>query len=335
MKTGNLIAALLLFAASHSHAAENSTGSTTEDTNEITRLLEMRLGNDNFAKPVKTPIEGIYQTQFGSNYAYLTHDGRFLFMGNLMDLEQGVNLTKLAKSKINVPATIPLESKNKWRAGKPQMTELLKSRFGIDNVSEPVNTPVDSIYQTEINSNIAYLTEDGRYVFMANLIDLERGLNLTEVAKRKVVKAEMNLFATEDKALFPAKGPEKAVINIFTDTSCSTCKKLFEEVPKLQEAGISIRYLPFPDQGLKGPGYRTLRRVWCSKDKAKALTIGKGLAAGALPAGNCDDGNLVDKGHALGLKVGVVGTPAIFKQNGEQIRGYVPYQKLIPRVLNN
>jgi thiol:disulfide interchange protein DsbC len=83
------------------------------------------------------------------------------------------------------------------------------------------------------------------------------GLNLAVIAKRGVVEAEMKIFATEDKALFPAEGTEKAVINIFTDTSCSSCKKLFLEVPKLQQAGILVQYLPFPDDGINGPGYGT------------------------------------------------------------------------------
>ncbi len=103
----------------------------------------------------------------------------------------------------------------------------------------------------------------------------------------------------------------------------------------MQKAGISVHYLPFPDDGKKGPGYATLKQVWCAEDKAKALTIGKGLAVGNLPEGNCDDSSLVDKSYALAKSIGVIGTPAIFKQNGEHIKGYVPYQDLIPRILTN
>jgi len=46
-------------------------------------------------------------------------------------------------------------------------------------------------------------------------------------------------------------------------------------------------------------------------------------------------GKFVDVGYALGNKVGVKGTPSLFKSNGESIEGYVPYQELIPMVLNN
>lgn len=170
---------------------------------------------------------------------------------------------------------------------------------------------------------------------MGNLIDLELGQNFTDIARRKMVRAEMNRFATENKAIFPATGEEKAVIDIFTDPSCSACTKLFLEVPQLQAAGISVQYLPYADEGLGSPGYNTLKQIWCSEDKAKALTIGKGVLEGTLPGGNCADGNLVDTGQDLGNRVGVVGTPAIFKRNGAQIKGYVQYEELIPLILKN
>ena len=309
--------------------------STPVDLGKITKLLKMRLNSDNVTNPVKTPVEGIYQIQFGRNYAYLADEGRYLFMADLIDLEQDQNLTNNAKRKVKAPADKPLSVEVAGIAENRKMTDLLKLRLGSSAVSKPVKTPVEGIYQTRFGINFAYLTRNGRYVFMGNLIDLERGQNLTDIAKRVVVKGELNQFATEDKAIFPAKGEEKAVINVFTDTSCITCKKLFVEVPKLQDAGISVQYLPFPDEGPGSPGYQTLKQVWCAEDKAKALTIGKGLEDGILPAGNCLDANLVDESYALGKKLGVIGTPAIFKQNGEHIKGYVPYQELIPRVLKN
>ena len=310
-------------------------GSTSHDNNKITQLFRMRLGSDKVSDPLKTPIDGIYQTQFGKNYAYLASDGRYAFLGDLIDLEQDQNLTNNARREIEAPAPNTVATEISGNSTSRKMTDLLKLRLGDNTVSEPVKTPVDGIYQAISGLKFAYLTKDGRYAFVGRLIDLEQGLDLTDIAKRELVKAEMNLFASEDKAIFPAIGAEKAVINIFTDTSCYTCKKLFAEIPNLQAAGISIQYLPFPDEGLNSPGYETLRQVWCAKDRAKALTIGKGLEAGSLPAGNCIDGDLVDKAYALGNRVGVVGTPAIFKQNGKQIKGYVPYQQLIPKILSN
>lgn len=216
-----------------------------------------------------------------------------------------------------------------------KMTELLRLRLGNSDFSDPVETPMAGIYQTQLGKNYGYLSEDGRYLFVGNLIDLQTGQNLTDIAKRKTTKFEIDRLAIEDMAVFPATGEEKAVLNVFTDTSCQYCRKLHAEISNLQDAGISVHYIPYPRGGSQGPGYQTLKQVWCAEDRAGALTIGKDLASGDLPAGDCEASVLVDDGYKLGNRVGVTGTPTLIKSNGEIITGYVPYLELIPKVLNN
>jgi len=233
------------------------------------------------------------------------------------------------------PAIEPIQQTVNTASAEDNMTRLLRLRIGNRTIPDPVKTPVEGIYQTQIGGQYGYLTQNGRYVFVGELIDLETGQNLTGLAKGKTTLTELNKVALADKVIFPAKGEEKAVLNIFTDTSCPYCKKLHEEVGKLQDAGISVHYLPYPRGGQQGPGYQTLKQVWCAEDKPKAMNIAKGVETGDLPAADCEKGKFVDQGHALGIKVGVSGTPSLFKSNGENIQGYVPYQELIPRVLNN
>jgi len=216
-----------------------------------------------------------------------------------------------------------------------KMTALLKKRLRSSQISDPVVTPLAGLFEIQFGTDFGYLSENGRYIIVGNLIDLETGQNLTNITKGKTALAAINKFALEDKAVFPAIGEEKAVLNIFTDTSCPYCKKLHAEVPNLQAAGISVHYLPFPRGGSRGPGYATLKQVWCASDRAKAMNIAKGFEQGDLPVGDCANAELVDKGYALGNRAGVTGTPALYKSNGEIIQGYVPYQELIPRVLNN
>ena len=215
------------------------------------------------------------------------------------------------------------------------MTNLLRLRLGNKAVSDPVKTPLDGIYQTQFGNQFGYLSEDGRYIIIGNLVDLQTGTNLTNIAKGKTAIEELNRVALDDKVIFPAKGEEKAVLNVFTDTTCPYCKKLHAEVGELQAAGISVHYLPFPRGGRQGPGYQSLKQVWCAENKQEAMGVAKGLDIGDLPDGNCEKGKFVDEGYAMGNRVGVTGTPSLFKSNGENIEGYVPYQELISRVLSN
>ncbi|MBC8212638.1 MAG: DsbC family protein [Gammaproteobacteria bacterium] len=215
------------------------------------------------------------------------------------------------------------------------ITQLLKSRLGDAEVSVAQKTPAEGIYQTSFGSKIAYLTGDGRFVIVGDMIDLQTQVNLTELSRRTVSKNAIDKFATSDLAIFPSmKETTAAVLNIFTDSSCPYCKKLHEEVPELQKAGIEVRYFPFPRGGNRGPGYQTLKQVWCAEDRAAGMDIAKETAVGELPPGTCENAKIVDRGYLLGNEVGVTGTPALFTENGKKIDGYVPYQNLIPMVLN-
>lgn len=215
------------------------------------------------------------------------------------------------------------------------ITSLLKSRLGGTPVSQPVETPAKGIYQTSFGGKIAYLTGNGRYVIIGDMIDLQNQQNLSELARRDVTKGVIDKVDTGHLAIFPStSGETKKVLNVFTDTSCPYCKKLHKEVPKLQEAGIEVRYFPFPRGGSRGPGYADLKKVWCADDKAKAMNIAKGIEPGDLPAGDCKESSFVDRGYALGNQLGVSGTPALFVENGKKIEGYVPSDQLIPMLLN-
>ena len=126
------------------------------------------------------------------------------------------------------------------------------------------------------------------------------------------------------------------MLNVFTDTSCGYCQKLHREVTFLQQAGISVHYIPYPRGGNRGPGYHKLKQVWCSEDPLAAMSIAKGSKEGNLDASeNCDSAHFVDDGYQLGNRIGVTGTPALFTNEGQSFNGYVPYQELIPRLLTS
>lgn len=233
-----------------------------------------------------------------------------------------------------VSTVLPVQADTDKTEINPQMTDLLKSRLGDVEIGKPVATPVDGIYQTQFGSKFAYLTGDGRYVLIGDMIDLESQANLTEVARQGIAQKALTSMPASELAVFPAADETKAVLNVFTDTSCPYCKKIHEEVPELQKAGIEVRYFPFPRGGKRGPGYQDLKNVWCTEDRAKGMDIAKEITKGELSDGTCAEANLVDKGYELGNKVGVTGTPALFTADGRKFDGYVPYKKLIPMLLS-
>ena len=214
------------------------------------------------------------------------------------------------------------------------LTRLLKLRLGTDQVEPPTATDVEGVYQTRFGNKFAYLIDGGRYVFIGDMVDLETARNLTELSRRELVVEELASFSKEKRIIFPAVDEELAILSVFTDTSCGYCQQLHKEVKFLQEAGISVHYLPYPRGGNRGPGYSDLRKVWCADDQRKAMSIAKGAETGSLASSEtCDLAQYVDDGYLLGNRIGVTGTPALYSSDGGKFNGYVPYQQLIPQLI--
>ncbi len=220
-------------------------------------------------------------------------------------------------------------------AAEEDITRLLKLRLGTDQVAPATETGVEGVYMTRFGNKFAYLIEGGRYVFIGEMVDLKMARNLTEMSRRELVVDELARFDRDKVIVFPAKDEERAVLNVFTDTSCGYCQQMHKEVKFLQEAGISVHYLPFPRGGNRGPGYADLKKVWCADDKLKAMGIAKGTEMGSLPSSlDCESADSVDEGYLLGNRIGVTGTPALFAADGARFPGYVPHQQLIPQLLS-
>ena len=193
-------------------------------------------------------------------------------------------------------------------------------------------SPVKGIVQTSLGGKYVYATADGRYGFVGDLVDLKTGENLTEGLRKKDRLAQLDRIKLEDMVIIPAQGKEKTWITVFTDTSCAYCRKLHREVPQLSKAGVSVRYIAFPRGGKQGQGYKDLRSVWCSKDRAAAMSIAKGVSKGTLGSGSCKAADAVDEGYQFGINFGIRGTPAIVMPDGEFISGYRPAAELLKKL---
>ena len=218
-------------------------------------------------------------------------------------------------------------------ANNNSLTQLLRQRIGNARIDDVTQTSVADVWQVQIGNQYVYLLDNGKYALMGDLVNLENGRNLTEQSRRVTVVETISEFSDEDLVIFPAQGEAKATLNVFTDTSCPYCQKLHSELGQLQEAGITVRYLPYARGGRNGPGYETLKSVWCAGDRAQAMTDAKNNRFDDLPPGDCAQAAMIDRGYRAGTQVGIRGTPALIKSNGEKIEGYVPHHELIPMLL--
>ena len=197
---------------------------------------------------------------------------------------------------------------------------------------EPMKTPAKGITEVRVNNRYFYLTEEGRYAFTGNLIDLKTGQNVTKLNQSIETKRLMKGYPAEDLIVYPAVGEEKTQLTIFTDTSCGYCRKMHRELPELRKQGVTVRYIPYPRRGVDGAGYQQLASIWCAENQMEALS---GYVDGlSIPAavGRCDRAVAVEAGYRLGNSLGITGTPLLILQNGERIRGYKKAAKVLSRM---
>jgi thiol:disulfide interchange protein DsbC len=186
-------------------------------------------------------------------------------------------------------------------------------------------TPIEGFYQIQVGMTVVYMSRDGKYLLNGNLIELETRENLTDLAKSVARQSAMQKISESSMIVYPAKGKQTHFITVFSDIDCPYCAKLHKEIPALNEAGITVRYLGYPRSGMGSPSYHKAVSVWCAKDSLKAMDsamLGK-------PVENKVCVNPV-RDHMMQAKYFEVnGTPNIILDNGDLLPGYVPAKELI------
>jgi mono/diheme cytochrome c family protein len=80
--------------------AQSDEPPTTDQTvkniaqNEILRQLSSRLPNSKFGTPEETPLKGIFRLSMDDKIIYVSGDGRYVFLGDMVDLVSGRNITR-------------------------------------------------------------------------------------------------------------------------------------------------------------------------------------------------------------------------------------------------
>lgn len=206
---------------------------------------------------------------------------------------------------------------------KAQLAERLN---GVD-ASDITESPIPGLYQVAVGSNVAYVTDDARYVFRGDIIEVGTSENLTENARSRARVSLLSSVESDRMIVFtPKDGNVKHTVTVFTDVDCGYCRQLHREIEQITALGIEVHYLFYPRTGRNTESWEKADKVWCSADKNTALTRAK--LGGSIPS-NGECGNTpVDAHYELGKAVGVRGTPAIFSSDGVFLGGYFPAKAL-------
>lgn len=203
------------------------------------------------------------------------------------------------------------------------MKQTLQKVFGAP--PDSINAaPLKGLYEVAYGPKLYYVSTDGHYLFSGDLIDLHNRTNLTEQNRSSARLKALSRISDKDMIIYKAKGKEKHQITVFTDIDCGYCRKLHSGMAKMNDLGITVRYLAFPRAGIGSRSYDKAVDVWCAKDRHKAMDSAK--AGIEPPKAKCDAP--VKEEYMLGKLIGVTGTPSIVLQDGSLMPGYLPPERL-------
>jgi len=189
-----------------------------------------------------------------------------------------------------------------------------------DSISQ---TSIAGLYQVVFGPRLVYITDDGRYLFQGQLIDLETRENLTEPQLAAAKASAIEAVGEQNMVIFEPENTQFTV-TVFTDIDCGYCRKLHSEMDKYLANGIRIRYLFYPRAGEESESYVKAVSTWCADDRRQAMTEAK--KGNDVPKKTCE--HPVRRHMELGNNMGIRGTPALVLDDGEMIPGYVPPDKL-------
>lgn len=186
---------------------------------------------------------------------------------------------------------------------------------------------VEGISEVSIGMQVLYVSNDGEFALAGPLIALDKGTNLTE---QRLSSARASVF---DKAAdvpmfhYPAAAPRHKV-TIFTDIDCPHCRRMHNELPAMQAAGIDVTYVLLPRSGVGTPSYKKSISAACADDPEATITA---AMAGQQPtAATCE--HPIDDHLKLSRSLNVSSTPSILLEDGQLVLGYHTADRLLKEI---
>lgn len=192
-------------------------------------------------------------------------------------------------------------------------------------------TVVEGYYEIQVGGQLIHTTAEVDHLFLSDLFVFQDGMlvNLSESSRLKMRKRLLESVDEAQMLVFaPPQDKVKATITVFTDIDCGYCRKLHAEVPEMNRLGIAVRYLAYPRAGPGSVSYQKAVSAWCADNPRTALTMAK--QGREIETRTC--ANPVAEHMALGIEVGVNGTPAIIYENGTLQGGYLPAIQMAARL---
>lgn len=218
-------------------------------------------------------------------------------------------------------------------AEKAKIQAAIKQAIPEITVDDVKESEVNGLYEVKAGPMVFYASVDGRYLLHGDMLDLtlaKSDWNVTENSRKTARAQIIDQVEMKEMVVYPAERP-KTWVAVFTDVDCGYCRQFHQEVAKITEAGVEVRYLAFPRRGVGSTSFQKAVSIWCANDQKEMMSLAK--SGQSVPDKSCS--NPVEEQFKLGQQLGVRGTPSMVFEDGTLWAGYLPAEKLVQKALKH
>ena len=209
-------------------------------------------------------------------------------------------------------------------AKAPAVQKLFAERFDNPPITAVRATPYGGLYEVQLGMDLVYTDENVSFVLDGTLIDAKTRRDVTRERQDALAKVPFDQLPFE-LSFKQVKGDGSRKVAIFEDPNCGYCKQLRQAMKDINN--VTIYTFPYPI--LSPDSTVKVRNIWCATDKG--ATWDAWMLQGKVPPTiDCDAPT--DKMVALGQKLMVRGTPALFFADGSRVGGAIPKEELEKRL---
>ncbi len=201
--------------------------------------------------------------------------------------------------------------------------KLFAQRFNNPPIVGVRPTPY-GLYEVQLGSDLVYTDEQVSFVLDGTLIDAKTRRDVTRERQDELAKVPFDQLPFE-LSIKQVRGDGSRKIAIFEDPNCGYCKSLRKSLGEIEN--LTVYTFPYPI--LSPDSTQKVKNIWCAKDRGE--TWDAWMLKGVVPP-TVDCEVPVDKMVALGQKLMVRGTPAIFFADGSRVGGAIPKDELEKRL---
>jgi thiol:disulfide interchange protein DsbC len=203
-------------------------------------------------------------------------------------------------------------------ADEATVRKALAAKFPKAQVQSVTKLPYLGLYEVVIDGEVLYADEDFEYIIDGNIIATKTMSNLTEQRKRKLTAIDFDDLPL-DLAFKRVKGKGERKIAVFSDPDCPFCKRVENDLAKLDN--VTIYMFLYPIDSLHPKATEISKQIWCSPDRIKAWD--DYMLRKVAPKADSGCNNPVDKIVEYGRRKGINATPTMIMPNGERVPGAI------------